>query len=104
MMPAQAVLAMTLFAAPLPIVQIDSDVPIACLSAEEIREAVSDGRVIQSLEASRHARNAAQGEVLRIRLCRQGDEFVYVVTTLRRDGRVARVTLDGNSGKVSAIR
>ena len=41
---------------------------------------------------------------LRIRLCRQGDEFVYVVTTMKRDGRVARVTLDGASGKVADIR
>jgi hypothetical protein len=29
---------------------------------------------------------------------------VYVVTTLKRDGKVARVTLEGQSGKVAAIR
>lgn len=41
---------------------------------------------------------------MRIRLCRQGEDFVYVVTTLKRDGKVARVTLEGKSGKVAAIR
>ncbi|CAD5300245.1 conserved hypothetical protein [Bosea sp. 62] len=87
-----------------PVEPVDAAPPIACLSAQETREAVSDGKVMQPAVASRHAREAAPGEVLRIRLCRQGDEFVYVVTTMKRDGRVARVTLDGASGKVADIR
>lgn len=87
-----------------PVSPVDSPPPIACLSAEEIRDAVSDGKVMQPATASRHAREAAPGEVLRIRLCRQGDDYVYVVTTLKRDGRVARVTLEGHSGKVADIR
>jgi len=87
-----------------PVDMVDSPPPIACLSAQETREAVSDGKVMQPAVASRHAREAAPGEVLRIRLCRQGEEFVYVVTTMKRDGRVARVTLDGASGKVADIR
>ncbi|HEV2513373.1 hypothetical protein [Bosea sp. (in: a-proteobacteria)] len=87
-----------------PVEPVDAAPPISCLSAQETREAVSDGKVMQPAVASRHAREAAPGEVLRIRLCRQGDEFVYVVTTMKRDGRVARVTLDGASGKVADIR
>lgn len=87
-----------------PVETVDAPQAISCLSAQETREAVSDGKVIQPAVASRHAREAAPGEVLRIRLCRQGDEFVYVVTTMKRDGRVARVTLDGASGKVADIR
>ena len=87
-----------------PVETVDAPQPITCLSAEETREAVSDGKVMQPATASRHAREAAPGEVLRIRLGRQGDEFVYVVTTMKRDGRVARVTLDGASGKVADIR
>lgn len=87
-----------------PVVAVASPQPISCLSAEETREAVSDGKVMQPVAASRHAREAAPGEVVRIRLCRLGDDYVYVVTTLKRDGRVARVTLDGHSGKVADIR
>lgn len=101
--PNVAILALVIATAS-PVESVDSPQPISCLSAEETREAVSDGRVMQPAAASRHAREAAPGEVLRIRLCRQGDEFVYVVTTMKRDGRVARVTLDGASGKVADIR
>jgi uncharacterized membrane protein YkoI len=87
-----------------PVSPVDAAAPIACLSADETREAVTAGQVMQPALASRHARDAAPGEVVRISLCRQGESFVYVVTTLKRDGRVARVTLDGHSGKVSDIR
>ncbi|RDJ22986.1 hypothetical protein DWF00_06380 [Bosea caraganae] len=104
MMPVETFFALSLLAAPLQVVQVDSQAPISCLSADETRDAVAEGRVMQPAQASRHARNAAPGEVVRIRLCRQGEDFVYVVTTLKRDGRVARVTLEGQSGKVSAIR
>jgi uncharacterized membrane protein YkoI len=104
MMPVEPIFALVLMTAPLPVVRIDDPTPISCLSAEEMREAVSEGRVIEPVQASRRARSAAPGEVVRIRLCRQGDDFVYVVTTLKRDGRVARVTLEGQSGKVATIR
>jgi uncharacterized membrane protein YkoI len=105
MMPIEPIFAFAVLATPLPIVQIDDQTtPISCLSAEEMREAVSDGRVIEPIQASRRARSAAPGEVLRIRLCRSGENYVYVITTLKRDGRVARVTLEGQSGKVATIR
>jgi uncharacterized membrane protein YkoI len=104
MMPVETLFALALLAQPLPILRVDDPQPISCLSAQEMRETIADGRVIQPVQASRHARNAAPGEVLRIRLCRQGEELVYVVTTLKRDGRVARVTLEGQSGKVETIR
>ncbi len=103
-MPVETFLALSLLANPLPIHRIDNPEPISCLSADETRDAVAEGRVIQPAQASRHARQAAPGEVVRIRLCRQGDDYVYVVTTLKRDGRVARVTLEGQSGKVGTIR
>ena len=93
-----------LFLAASPVLPAETPPPISCLSASETRDAVSDGRVMQPAAASRHAREAAPGEVLRIRLCRLGEDYVYVVTTLKRDGRVARVTLDGHSGKVADIR
>uniref|UniRef100_A0A9E7ZPH6 PepSY domain-containing protein n=1 Tax=Bosea sp. NBC_00436 TaxID=2969620 RepID=A0A9E7ZPH6_9HYPH len=105
MMPVEPILALALIASsPMPIIRVDDASPISCLSSEETRDAVAEGRVMQPAEASRHARHAAPGEVVRIRLCRQGDDFVYVVTTLKRDGRVARVTLEGQSGKIATIR
>jgi uncharacterized membrane protein YkoI len=105
MMPVEPILAFALMASsPMPIVRVDDAAPMSCLSSDETRDVVADGRVIQPAEASRHARRAAPGEVVRIRLCRQGEDFVYVVTTLKRDGRVARVTLEGQSGKIATIR
>lgn len=105
MMPVEPILAFALMTSPpMPIIRVDDATPMSCLSSDETRDAVADGRVMQPAEASRHARHAAPGEVVRIRLCRQGDDFVYVVTTLKRDGRVARVTLEGQSGKIATIR
>lgn len=106
MMPAEPLFAFALLASQpaAPVLRVDDPAPISCLSSEETRDAVSDGKVIQPAEASRNARHAAPGELLRIRLCRQGEDYVYVVTTMKRDGRVARVTLEGQSGKVATIR
>jgi uncharacterized membrane protein YkoI len=105
MMPVEPILALALIAAsPLPVVRVDDATPLSCLSSEETRDAVAQGRVMQPADASRHARRAAPGEVVRIQLCRQSGDFVYVVTTLKRDGRVARVTLEGQSGKIATIR
>ena len=105
MMPVEPLFAFALLSAPpAPILRVDDPAPISCLSSEDTRDVLADGKVIQPAEASRNARHAAPGEVLRIRLCRQGDDYVYVVTTMKRDGRVARVTLEGQSGKVSTVR
>ncbi|TAJ34246.1 MAG: hypothetical protein EPO59_02350 [Bosea sp. (in: a-proteobacteria)] len=105
MMPVEPLLAFALLASqPAPVLRVDDPAPVSCLSSEETRDAVAEGKVIQPAEASRKARHAAPGEVLRIRLCRQGGEYVYLVTTMKRDGRVARVTLEGQSGKVATVR
>jgi uncharacterized membrane protein YkoI len=77
---------------------------LVCLSQDEMRDAVLGRHVVDPAQASRHAREAAAGEVVRIRLCRQGDELFYLITTLKRDGRVSRVMVEGNSGKVSTVR
>ncbi len=75
-----------------------------CLTHDEIREAIAKGHAVDPMVATRAARGAASGEVLRVRLCRQDSALTYHVTTLRRDGRVSHVTIEGVSGKVSAVR
>jgi uncharacterized iron-regulated membrane protein len=79
-------------------------VPAACLSSDEMREAVAAGHAIAPTAATRAARRAADGEILRVRLCRHEDALVYRVTMLQRDGRVGHVTIDGVSGKVDGMR
>ncbi|MGL5362914.1 MAG: PepSY domain-containing protein [Bosea sp. (in: a-proteobacteria)] len=98
-----ALAAITLVTSPV-LAAADTNASLVCLSQEEMREAVSGRHVVDPAQASRHARDAASGEVVRIRLCRQGDELFYLVTTLKRDGRVSRVMVEGNSGKVSTVR
>ncbi len=75
-----------------------------CLNIDEMREAVRDGHAVPAATATRIARDASRGEVLRVRLCRHNEALVYRITTLARDGRVAHVTIDGASGKLAQTR
>lgn len=75
-----------------------------CLSQAEMREVLAQKAVIAPLVAVRAARAKSGGKVIRASLCRNDNEFVYQITTLRRDGRVVRVTVDGRSGRIEASR
>jgi uncharacterized membrane protein YkoI len=76
----------------------------ACMGQAEMRQALEAHTLIQPADAIRRARAAAPGDVIRLRLCREDEHLVYQVTTLRKDGGVVRVTIDGTSGKVSTVR
>ncbi len=76
----------------------------SCLSGPDMREAISAQHAVQPDIALRNARAAAPGEVVRMRLCRDDDVLIYHVTTVKRDGRVQRVTIEASSGKVTDIR
>src|SRR5262245_43521492 len=77
----------------------------ACLSQDETREAVAKRSVVSPVSAIRSARAATGGaEIIRARLCRHEGGLVYQIATLRKDGKVQRVTIDGASGKVGTIR
>ena len=76
----------------------------ACLSSEEMREAVFAGTAVPAATATRAARDASAGDVVRVRLCHHEERLVYRVTLLQRDGRVGHVTIDGSSGKVAEVR
>jgi uncharacterized membrane protein YkoI len=78
--------------------------PQACLSQAETRHAVSQKAVVAPAVAIRAAARAVGGRVLRASLCRLEDRLAYQITTLHRDGRISRVTVDGASGKVEAGR
>jgi uncharacterized membrane protein YkoI len=76
-----------------------------CLSQAETREAVMQKTVVEPITAIRAARGAAGGgRVIRANLCREEATLTYHITTLHRDGKVKRVTVDGPSGKVGSIR
>ena len=74
------------------------------MSGEQMREAVGAGHAVPANAATRAARDASAGDVLRVRLCHHHDRLVYRITMLQRDGRVGHVTVDGSSGKVAEVR
>jgi len=78
---------------------------LSCLSAKDMRQAISERKLVDAAEALRVARTATPGDVVRIRLCQaDGDDLIYQVTIVKRDGRVQRVTIDADSGKVASVR
>ncbi|GGH13967.1 hypothetical protein GCM10007036_12940 [Alsobacter metallidurans] len=82
----------------------ESTVPklIGCLDQHEIREEVAAKRVVPQVVALRAARGALGGEAVRARLCRVDGGLVYAITALKRDGKVVRVYVDAQTGKVMA--
>jgi uncharacterized membrane protein YkoI len=76
----------------------------ACLSGPDMRKAISAQHAVQPDVALRSARAAAPGDVVRMRLCKDEADLVYLVTTVMKDGRVHRVTVEAKSGKVTVVR
>ena len=76
-----------------------------CLSAREMRDVVATDRVVAPAVAIGAARRAVPGaDMLRATLCRDGDIFIYVISVLRKDGRVVHVVVDGPTGKVAMMQ
>jgi uncharacterized membrane protein YkoI len=76
----------------------------ACLSFKERRAANESGKVIHLAAAIRAAKRRVPGSVVRARLCRGRDGLVYVLTILRRNGKVVRLTIDAVKGTLLGKR
>jgi uncharacterized membrane protein YkoI len=75
-----------------------------CLSRNEQRSAIASGHVISLAQARRSLHQRGKGELVRARLCRDGGHLVYHLTLLPRDGKVQRVTVNAENGKVMGER
>jgi hypothetical protein len=72
----------------------------ACLSKAEQRAAVASHRAISLAQAIRSLRShGKRAEVVRARLCKRGDNLVYVLTLLAHSGKVIRADVDASSGE-----
>lgn len=71
-----------------------------CLTASETREAVKAHRLLEPFAALKSAAQQRKAEALSARLCHSGDEFIYEITLLNRDGRLTRVEMKAGSGKM----
>jgi uncharacterized membrane protein YkoI len=77
----------------------------ACLTQEQRRAAVATHRAIPLARAVRDVRSHLTGaEVVRARLCYQGEDLVYVLTVLARDGKVIRASVNAASGAIVEAR
>ena len=76
----------------------DDDAP-ACLSESELRRLVNSGAVVPQIYAFRTARSRVGGDVISASLCPKDTGFVYNITTLTKDGKLARIQIDAVTGK-----
>ena len=75
-----------------------------CLSAAETREAVKSRHLLEPFAALKFAGAQRKAEALSAKLCHTGDEFIYEITLLHRDGRLVHVEMEAATGKVIARR
>ena len=71
-----------------------------CLNAAETREEVKARKLLEPFVALKMAAAERKAEALSARLCHRGDEFIYEITLLHRDGRLVRVEMEANSSKL----
>jgi uncharacterized membrane protein YkoI len=73
-----------------------------CLGAAETREEVKSRRLLEPFAALKFAAAQRKAEALSARLCHTGDEFIYEITLLHRDGRLVHVEMEAATGKMVA--
>jgi uncharacterized membrane protein YkoI len=76
----------------------------ACLNQKERRALAESGAVLHLAAAMHMVRPHLPGTLVRARLCRRGEGFVYVLTVLGHDGKVARVAVDAVKGTLVGER
>jgi hypothetical protein len=73
-----------------------------CLNAPETREMVKSRHLLEPFAALKFAGAQRKAEALSARLCRTGDDFVYEITLLHRDGRLVHVEMEAGTGKIAS--
>ena len=74
----------------------------ACLTKSEQRTAVADRKAIPLAQAVKSLReHGHRAELVRARLCHNGDNLAYMLTLLARSGKVTIATVDATTGDVS---
>jgi hypothetical protein len=73
-----------------------------CLNAAETREMVKSRRLLEPFAALKFAGAQRKAEALSARLCRTGEDFIYEITLLHRDGRLVHVEMEAATGKIAS--
>ena len=72
----------------------------SCLSSEQTRQAIGDGRAKHLSEIKNALSRIVRGEVIKAQLCNHQTGLVYKLTVLSRTGKVTRIQLDARTAKV----
>ena len=67
-----------------------------------LAEAVKSRHLLEPFAALKFAGAQRKAEALSAKLCHTGDEFIYEITLLHRDGRLVHVEMEAATGKVVA--
>jgi hypothetical protein len=71
---------------------------------DRARRALREGRVLPLGEIMTRVRRNFPGKVLDADLVRDGNRFVYYLKVLDPRGRVARIAVDGQSGRILGVK
>ncbi|MGO4873080.1 MAG: PepSY domain-containing protein [Roseiarcus sp.] len=76
----------------------------ACLPPNETREEVKTHHLLEPFAVLKSAAAQFKAEAISAKLCHLGDEFVYEIALLHRDGRLVHVVVNAATGKFLGAR
>ncbi len=75
-----------------------------CLAPNETREEIKSRHFREPFAVLKAAATQFKAEALSAKLCHSGDEFVYEITLLHRDGRLVHAVMNAATGKLIGAR
>jgi uncharacterized membrane protein YkoI len=75
-----------------------------CLPPSEAREEIKARHFLEPFAVLRSAAAQFKAEALSAKLCRLGDEFVYEIALLHRDGRLVHAVMNAATGRLIGAR
>jgi hypothetical protein len=75
-----------------------------CLPQNETREEIKERHFLEPYAVLKSAAAEFKAEALSAKLCHLGDEFVYEITLLHRDGRLVHAVMNASTGKLVGAR
>jgi uncharacterized membrane protein YkoI len=77
---------------------------LICLPQSETREEIKAHHLLEPFAVLKSAAAQFKAEALSARLCHIGDEFVYEIALLHRDGRFVHAVMNAATGKFIELR
>lgn len=71
---------------------------LECLKPAETAEEIRSRHFLEAYVVLHNAAHEAKAEALSVKLCRLGDDWVYSIALLHRDGRLVHMVLDATTG------